>query len=195
MKKLSLIIGVAALFFVSCNQKAEKTPTEQEQQIETEAEVNKDIEQAKNDTAFSAEALGQEFIGLDGKNINLQQILDKNQGNVVLIDVWASWCKDCIKAFETTHKIQQEFPEVSFVYLSADKTEEAWKEGIEKFKLDGDHFYIPNGEGMKGGFGKAIDLNWIPRYIVLDKDAKIALYNATEKNLDEVRALLKNLEE
>jgi hypothetical protein len=31
---------------------------------------------------------------------------------------------------------------------------------------------------MKGALGKAIDLNWIPRYMVVGKNGTIKLYNA-----------------
>jgi hypothetical protein len=33
---------------------------------------------------------------------------------------------------------------------------------------------------MKGKFGKSIKLDWIPRYMIIDKNGKIALYKATE---------------
>lgn len=190
MKKISLITGLIVFTLFSCNQKAKQKDNliEEEQQIENKTELLQDK------IHFSKEVLMQEFIGLDNKSINMQQILDINRGNVVVIDIWASWCKDCIKAFETTRQIQQDFPEVTFVYISADKTEQSWKEGIGKFNLNGQHYYIPNGEGMKGSFGKSIDLKWIPRYIVIDKDTKVALYDATEKNFDDIRVLLQKLQ-
>ena len=35
---------------------------------------------------------------------------------------------------------------------------------------------------MKSEFGKAIDLDWIPRYMVIDQKGQIALYNAIDAN-------------
>lgn len=46
---------------------------------------------------------------------------------------------------------------------------------------------------MKGKFGKAIDLDWIPRYIVIDKKGKIAIYRAIETDFDKINATLKKL--
>jgi hypothetical protein len=46
--------------------------------------------------------------------------------------------------------------------------------------LKGEHFWVE--EGMKGVFGKSIDLDWIPRYMVVDQRGNIALYKAIEAN-------------
>jgi len=88
-------------------------------------------------------------------------------------------------------ELQLSHPNVSFVFLSADKTSEAWLKGIEKHELDGDH-YLMDG-GMKGNFGISINLDWIPRYIIIDKKGKVALYKAIETDHEKVDGLLKTL--
>lgn len=141
--------------------------------------------------SFSAEALGEELVALDGSKIMLNQILDKHRGSVVLIDVWAVWCPDCIKGFPDLKQVQLDFPEVDYVFLSADKTEKSWKDGIEKYNLEGDHYWIT--DGMKGNFGKSINLDWIPRYILIDKTGTVAKYKAIEANDEALISLLKKL--
>jgi hypothetical protein len=74
-----------------------------------------------------------------------------------------------------------------------DKKVENWKIGIEKHQLMGDHFMA--NDQMKGVFGKAIDLDWIPRYIIVDKTGNIALYRAIETDFDQINATLKKLKE
>lgn len=147
--------------------------------------------QKKAPDSFSEEALGEELIALDGSKIALNQILEKHRGSVVLIDVWAAWCPDCIKGIPDLEQVQQDFPDVNYLFFSADKTEHSWKEAIEKYNLEGDHYWIA--DGMKGNFGKAIHLDWIPRYIVIDKTGKVALYKAIEANDEALITLLKNL--
>ena len=71
-----------------------------------------------------------------------------------------------------------------------DKTVDKWKEGIEKHELRGNH-YLAN-DGMKGAFGKALDLDWIPRYIILDKKGKIVLYRAIETDFEKINNTIKN---
>ena len=41
---------------------------------------------------------------------------------------------------------------------------------MEKYKLKGSHYYL--NEKMSGEFGKSIDLDWIPRYIIINKEGK-----------------------
>jgi hypothetical protein len=44
---------------------------------------------------------------------------------------------------------------------------------------------------MKGSFGKSIDLDWIPRYIVIDKKGKVVLYRAIESDFEKIETELK----
>lgn len=196
MKKIYLAVAIAALTLTSCKEKAE-------QQIETTLEelkpegVNEEApkENTKKDTTvLAARALSQKFVNLDGQQITVQQILDKHKGQSIFIDVWASWCPDCLKAVPNVTAIKNEFTSTVFVNLSLDKTEEKWKESIAKHEIGGEHYFSLEGEGMKGEFGKSLDLNWIPRYIIIDKEGKVALYNATEKNFEEIKDLLKKIQ-
>ena len=45
---------------------------------------------------------------------------------------------------------------------------------------------------MKGVFGKAVKLNWIPRYMVVDKTGKIALFKAIEADDEKLIETLEN---
>ena len=66
------------------------------------------------------------------------------------------------------------------MFLSLDKTKDKWQDAIKKYDLKGDHYYL--NEKMKDEFGSSINLDWIPRYIVIDKDGKIALHKAIVAN-------------
>lgn len=147
--------------------------------------------QEKPNTTFSPETLGEELIALDGTSIPFQSILEKHRGSVVLIDIWAGWCPDCIKGFPALEMIQRDFPTVDYVFLSADKTQRSWKEAIEKYKLEGDHYWIT--DGMKGNFGKSIPLDWIPRYILIDKKGTIVVFKAIDAEDETLINQLKKL--
>lgn len=140
---------------------------------------------------FSEEALTQKLMDLNGKEIPLKDIIKKHEGKTIVIEAWASWCSDCVKNMPKLRELQTVHPNVAFVFLSADKTPEAWKVGIEKHAIAGDHYLMPG--GMKGDFGKAIDLDWIPRYIIVDKTGKVKLYRAIETDHEKVSTLLKEL--
>lgn len=142
-------------------------------------------------TAFSNEALQETLLSRDGQQIAFRDILKKYEGKTVVIEIWASWCGDCVKAMPKIHDLQAQNPEVAYIFISMDKTVEKWKIGIEKHQIIGDHFMA--NDQMKGVFGKAIDLDWIPRYIIIDKTGKIVLYRAVETDFDKISTTLKEL--
>ncbi|MDX6181582.1 TlpA disulfide reductase family protein [Flavobacterium sp. Fl-77] len=142
-------------------------------------------------TNFSKEALSQKLLATDDSQVTFKNILKKYKGKTLVIEVWASWCGDCVKAMPKVKELQASHPEASYLFLSADKTADKWKIGIEKHELKGDHFMM--NDGMKGVFGKAIDLDWIPRYIIVDKTGKIVLYRAIETDFDKINETLSSL--
>lgn len=131
-------------------------------------------------TQFPTEALQSVMIATDKSEITFEKILEKYKGKVVVIDVWASWCSDCIKGFPSYKELQEKYPDVTYLYISMDRNWEKWIVGAEMHMLKGEHFWVE--EGMKGVFGKSIDLDWIPRYMVVDQRGNIALYKAIEAN-------------
>ncbi|PZO33619.1 MAG: alkyl hydroperoxide reductase [Flavobacteriaceae bacterium] len=133
---------------------------------------------------FSPEALTEKLQTLDGKEISFKEILNKHKGKTLVIG-------DCVKAMPKVKDMQEKSPTTDYIFISMDKTADKWKTGIEKHELKGEHYLTL--DGMKGKFGKAIDLDWIPRYIVIDKKGKIAIYRAIETDFDKINATLKKL--
>jgi len=127
---------------------------------------------------FTEEALQESFTSLSNENVTFQAILEKHQGKKILIDIWASWCRDCIVRLPELKKLQKENPEVSYVFLSLDKTENSWKKAINRFKIEGDHYFMKSGK--KGEFGDFLNLWWIPRYVVVNENREITLFKATK---------------
>lgn len=142
--------------------------------------------------SFSVEALSEKLMAADGSQVAFQDVLNKHKGKTLVIEVWASWCGDCVKAMPKIHELQANNPNVDYVFISMDKTVKNWKIGIEKHQLKGDQFMA--NDQMKGVFGKAIDLDWIPRYIIIDKTGKIVLYRAIETDFDKINSTLKELD-
>lgn len=142
-------------------------------------------------TEFSKVALAENLLAIDGSQIAFQDILKKHEGKTLVIEVWASWCGDCVKAMPKIKELQANNPDVDYVFISMDRTVENWKIGVEKHQLKGDQFMA--NDQMNGVFGKAIDLDWIPRYIIVDKTGKIIIYRAIETDFEKMNASLKKL--
>ena len=136
------------------------------------------------ETAFKKEALENVMVTIENEPIKFTEILKKYEGKTIVIDVWASWCSDCIKGMPKVKSLQEKYPEAIYLFISMDKTYDAWKSGIPSRPLVREHYLTS--DRMKDVFGKSINLDWIPRYMVVDKTGRIALYKvieADDKNL------------
>ena len=71
MKKLLFFTSIILLF--SCTSKVEKE--------------------------FSEVALKNNLLEISGTLTSLEDVLNLHKGKKVLIDVWASWCADCVRGF------------------------------------------------------------------------------------------------
>lgn len=140
-------------------------------------------------TQFSESALNDVFTTIDGQNVIFKNVLNNFKGKKILIDVWATWCKDCIEAMPKVKDLQDEFPEVIYLFLSVDKTTKSWANGIEKYAIKGTHYFIQS--GWDGDFCNFLDLDWIPRYLIINEQGEVALFRATEANDIRIKNILK----
>lgn len=142
-----------------------------------------------NNTQFTEKALNSYLINLNDDSLMLRDILTKHRGKTVLIDVWAGWCGDCIKGLPKLKKIQEKFTEVNYLFISLDKNKSAWKKNINRYSIKGEHYYAKG--GWKSIFASNINLDWIPRYIVINPKGKVVLYRAIHASDSD---LIKSLE-
>jgi thiol-disulfide isomerase/thioredoxin len=143
---------------------------------------------------FTKEALKGKLTNTESKEITFKEILKKHKGKTIVIEFWASWCSDCVKAMPKVKEMQANNPNVVYIFISLDKTFDKWKVGIEKHELAGNHYWVNDEKGMKGTFGKSVDLDWIPRYMIINKKGQIELYRAIETDFEKINATLKTLE-
>ena len=162
MKSLKYIL-ISCLLFVSCS---------------------KEIQ-----TQFSDEVLNEVYLNLEDNSVTLRDVLSEHKGKQIVIDVWASWCRDCIVGLPELRTLQAEKPNAVYLFLSADKNLDNWKRTIKKHNIDGEHYFMRN--GTKGLLGKFVDIDWIPRYMIVDSDGNIELFEAIEADDPLIRETLK----
>ena len=63
-------------------------------------------------TEFPNEALSETLVSLNGEKNNFAQVLEKHKGKTIVIDVWASWCGDCIKGLPLVKALQNKEKDV-----------------------------------------------------------------------------------
>jgi thiol-disulfide isomerase/thioredoxin len=140
-------------------------------------------------TQFSQEALDATFVDLEGESVTFQNILETFKGKTIVIDVWASWCRDCIVGLPDLKALQTDFKDVTYVFLSMDKTQKSWKNSIEKYEIIGEHYYMAS--GWDGPFSDFVDLDWVPRYMIIDSESNIKLFRAIKANDPKIKEQLK----
>ena len=143
---------------------------------------------------FSSKSKKQKLTTLEGKEVSFGDVLNQYKGKTIVLEVWASWCSDCVKAMPKVKELQDNNPNVVLKKKKMDKVVDKWKAGIEKHELKGEHFWANDEKMMKGAFGKSIDLDWIPRYIVIDKEQNVVIYRAIETDFEKINTTLKTLE-
>lgn len=180
MKKLFISLVAMGFIVTGCDTK------KVDQKLSSEIKELKDTLSTEKDTIyvhnekFNDVTLNKTFDDIQNNKITFSKILEKHKGTPIVIDVWASWCPDCIKGFPELKQLQEKFPNTSYVFLSLDKTKDKWHEAIKKYDLKGNHYYL--NEKMGDEFGKSINLDWIPRYILVDTEGNIALKKAIVAN-------------
>lgn len=138
---------------------------------------------------FKKETLKSTFLNLNGETISLQELIHKNLGKTVVIDIWASWCGDCIQGMPKVKSIQKKYPKAEYVFISLDRSENAWKRGIQRYNVIGDHYFAPG--GFKSDFAKNDKIGWIPTYILVAPDGTVS-YRAKKANHSKFLKILNN---
>ncbi len=139
---------------------------------------------------FSKESLSYQLTKPDQSNVTFQSVLEKHKGKKVVIEIWAGWCGDCVRAMPKVKELQTVYPNVDYVFISMDKTFDKWKEAIAKHELEGDMYWVNDEKMMKGAFGQSLELDWIPRYIIINEKGEIEIFRAIETDFDKISAAL-----
>ncbi|UKM64542.1 TlpA family protein disulfide reductase [Flavobacteriaceae bacterium GSB9] len=139
-------------------------------------------------TKFSKEALNDSFVALDGSSKSLKEVLASHPGKTIFVDVWASWCSDCIKNMPKVKHLQKAYQDVVYLFLSLDRGQKPWKKGIEKHDVQGEHYFIPSRDDS--AFIQFANVGWIPRYMIVDSEGNIKLFEAVEADDPRIKEYL-----
>ena len=141
------------------------------------------------ETQFSELALKETLVSIKGDTLQFNQVIRKYQGKKILIDVWATWCGDCIKGMPKIVDLQKKYPNVNYLFISIDESLEDLQKGVKKYNVKGEHYLLPS--KWEGNFSKFLDLSWIPRYLAIDEQGKILVFNEVDANAKEIQNALK----
>lgn len=143
-------------------------------------------------TEFSQASLNQKLEDETGKNTTVQSILDQHKGKVLIIDFWASWCRDCLLALPKAEELEKNNPNIDFVFFSLERNKEGFDKSIARFNMQEKENYWFS-EGWKNDFNNYIDLNWIPRYMIVNQQSGIAKYYAIAPEDPDIQKTINDL--
>ena len=109
------------------------------------------------------------------KDVNENDVsLSDFKGNIILIDVWATWCKPCLNEIPDLKALLLDYEEsnLRFVGISIDQQEdiELWKEKIVEEQLPGTQLIMEN--GWQSTFKSDYVVSSVPRFILIDEEGK-----------------------
>ncbi len=126
---------------------------------------------------------------IDGKEVSLKGL----RGNIVYIDIWATWCGPCraelphLKALE---KNMHHYKDIQFVSICIWDEETEWKQTMKAEKMNGIQLFM-NPEQEK--FLQAYHIKGVPHFIIIDKHGKIVDNNALRPSHPDLEQQLKKL--
>lgn len=118
------------------------------------------------------------LLKVDGSRIKLSDVLATFRGKKVMVDIWASWCRDCIVGLPKLNKLKEATGEehVAYVFISVDEDDAKWRTAISRFNIRGEHYRIE--AGWKNPLANYIVLDWVPRYLTLDEQGRVIMPKA-----------------
>lgn len=100
-------------------------------------------------------------------------ILNKNNGKVIYLDCWATWCGPCKAEMPRSKKLMEKMKnkDVAFVFLCIDSEEKLWKANLAELQIGGQHYYL--NQEQSTDLRKIFEVRGIPHYFLINKEGVI----------------------
>lgn len=192
MKKL---FPLFALLLASCagNQQANN---------ETAAPAEEEVAYVDTLAANHPEYLPEIAVGAEAPNFTANDTLGQSisltdfAGKWVVVDFWASWCGDCRREMPEVEQIYAEYADkqikeadVQFLSYSFDRDESNWKNYLRSNNMPWPQISTLQPKWHDIQVSQDYGINWIPAFILISPDGKVAGKAITAKGL---RQLIKD---
>lgn len=131
------------------------------------------LKQKNTKYLYKASLIGSSGNNFSFKDINDQDIvLSEFIGKYVYIDVWATWCKPCVKEAVFLKEVEEHFSNndtFQIISISTDSKYDKWEEYISSKSIEGIQLY----SGSNTDFVEFYDIGALPRFILLDMEGKV----------------------
>lgn len=154
--------------------------------IEKIEEIENELKLAKS--SLSITALNSKLINLKGDTLLVKDVLQLTRNNIKAIDFWASWCAPCINEIlkgDEKRKDISVINNIEWLYFSIDKDKEKWikkSNELADYGLTKNQYLVLNSENS--GLITFLNVNKIPRYVILDKKKLIVNADAPRPSFE-----------
>jgi len=130
-----------------------------------------------------------------GQSTTFNRLLKKYKGKYVYVDFWATWCIPCRISLDDNVKLEKEYHNKNIVFISLAfyDDEKGWllylSKNPEKFGTE--NYYITNTKSSR--IIEGWNIKTVPRYMIFDKEGKVALLDAPRSNTKEIREIFNRL--
>tara|TARA_R110001592_G_scaffold222540_2_gene477730 strand:+ start:4406 stop:5872 length:1467 start_codon:yes stop_codon:yes gene_type:complete len=118
------------------------------------------------------------LVNTNQKEMGLEELIRNNRGRVIYLDFWATWCLPCYQQFPYIEALIAKYhpSEFMYIHISVDDDYEKWQGVIQKYGIKENSYIIKQGTSQK--LFEQLNLNSIPRYLLLDSKGEVVHLNA-----------------
>lgn len=120
----------------------------------------------------------------DGNEFSLASF----KGNLIYVDVWATWCGPCRAEIPSLQKLLEEYhgKDITFLSVSVDTDRDEWLKMLADKVLGGTQLWADGWSEIT----KSYAIFGIPRFMLFSADGNVISTNAPRPSSDEIRPLL-----
>lgn len=139
---------------------------------------------------------GSPAVDFSGTDVNGKtHKLSDYKGNLVYVDVWATWCGPCKGQIPALKELEKKLhgKAITFLSISLDeqKNRQKWVDFVKKEQLGG--VQIIADKAFDSEVAKAYGINGIPRFMLFDKEGKVVTIDAPRPSEKKTEAWLKSM--
>jgi thiol-disulfide isomerase/thioredoxin len=120
-----------------------------------------------------------QLIDTSGVHLSFGDMMDKYKGKVVYLDFWGMGCGPCRAAMPYAKILKEKLEDkpIEFVYVSLEGiNKNNWDKVFETTFTDKNHYVMA--KGFDSRLHKFMEINWVPSYMIFDKEGKMIDFNA-----------------
>ena len=118
------------------------------------------------------------------------------KGNLVYVDVWATWCGPCRDEIPFLIQLEKDYHDSNIIFMSVsvdlEKAKQKWVDLINEKDMGG--VQLISTDGWNSQIMKDYAINGIPRFMLFDREGNVISVDAPRPSSDEIRKIFMSFE-